>query len=704
LRSATPETSSLQIVASTTEDGEHLYVVWDNRSRERVYLSRSIDGGILWSLPEEIDKPQEGSLESGALNIRVGATGNEVLLLWQTGKTETSCQQYYQFSYDGGNTWNTRQRMFEGFQICPDDIEILHGEQGPILLLTGVQTYLQAWDGSRWSDPQLQETLMTFIDPESQNIVQFSCQRGLLVDQVNLFVTGCDIGAGGDTWVLARQLVDIEEWFPEEEVWNPPVSLTNSEGRLRSPKLLADDRGRLHAFWSQADSANPDGPGSSIQYARWEAGQWSQPEVVLTSPNGRSDQPDAAITADNRLFVVWSGGDGGQIYFSHANADQAMLPESWESSQPLPTLEATGSAPCILIDQAGVISVVYALPLNENRGIYLVQSEDEGQTWSEPIRIFDAVAADWAMVDFPHLAITDNGQMHVLWTRYSLPNGEGPLALLYARSEDGGATWSTPEMVVEKAVGWSQIAGIGQTTVHRVWQEGSSGSSTLWHEQSLDGGISWQRTAPVSVFGETAGLPSLTWNSSGQLQLLQVVKSGLNQFVMQHWLFDGARWSAERSQNLDFITLTSILSNVSGITESGDLGVLLSVVSGDPVSIDTQDQLLFTNRTLGDSPVSATQEITVQSTASTTVEPTNGETSTATLVPTEAVSLETTPVTTEPVAVITETPAAIPDNPAPAGNSWLTSLVGPVVVGLIGLAIAVVSFRVIRNRRIRNSL
>ena len=704
MRSATPDTSSLEIVSSTTEDGVHLYVVWDNRARERVYLSRSIDGGGLWSPPEEIDKPQEGALESGALNIRVGATGNEVLLLWQSGKTETSCQQYYQFSNDGGNTWEPSQRMFEGFQICPDDVQIFQGESGPILLLTGIQTYLQAWDGSRWSDPQLQDTLTTFVDPETQNLVQFGCQQGELIDKVNLFVVGCDSGTGGDTWMLARPLVDIAEWFPQEAVWNPLVSLSSSEGRLRSPKLVADERGRLHAFWSQSDSANPNGPGKGIQYARWEGGQWSQPEMVLLSPDGRTDQPDAAISADNRLFAVWSGGDGGQIYFSQANADQAVLAESWDSPQRLPSLQATGSAPRILIDRAGVMSVVYAIPLNENRGIYLVQSGDGGQTWSEPNKIFDAVAAGWAMVDWPHLAITDNGNMHVLWTRYSLPNGEGPLALYYARSEDNGATWSTPQTVVEKAVGWSQLAGIGQNTVHRVWQEGSGGNTTLWHEQSLDGGISWQRTAPVSVFGETAGLPSLIWDSSGQLQLLQVVKSGLNQYVLQHWRFDGARWSAERSLNLDFSMPTTVSSNVSGITESGDLGVLFSVVSGDLVVSDTQGQILFANRMLGDSMESGTQENLPPSSATLEVEPTSVETLTPTTVPTDVAILEPTPVPPEAIATITEAPTVIPDGPAPARNSWLTSIVLPVIVGMIVLAIAVVSFRVIRNRQDKNSL
>ena len=698
MRSATPETSSLDIVASTAEDGVHLYVVWDNRPRERVYLARSIDSGKLWSAAEEIDKPEEGTIDSGALNIRVSAVDNEVLLIWQTGKTETSCQQYYQFSYDGGNTWEARQRMFEGLQICPDDVQIMRNESGPILLETGVQTYLQAWDGSRWSDPQLQDTLTNFVDPETQNIVVFGCELGVLMNNVDLYVAGCDEGPGGDTWMLKRQLVDISEWFPQEAVWNQLVSVTNSDGRMRSPSLISDNRNRLHAFWSQADATDPNGLSKTIRYARWESEQWSQPESILTSPNGKADQPAAAITADNRLMAVWSGGSGGQIYFSQANADQAVLAQSWETPLALPALQPVGSAPSIAIDQSGVISVVYAIPLNESRGVYLVQSKDSGQTWSGPMLVFDAVAAGWAMVDKPSLAVSDDGHLHVLWSRYSLPGGEGPLALYYTRSEDDGATWSSPQAVVEKPVGWSQIAGIGQNTVHRVWQEGSSGNTTLWHEQSLDGGLNWQRTAPVSVFGETAGLPDLTWNSSGQLQLFQVVKSGSSQYVMQHWRYDGSQWSAERSLALDFSTITLVSSYTAGITESDVLGVLFSVISGDVANSEAQDQLLFANRVLGETSETTTQVTSPQTTPTPEVEPTFVETEAPTLAPTATLTQELTLAATEAAAIGTASPASIPDGPAPTRNTWLTSIVVPLGAGLLLLVVAVFVFRAKRSR------
>jgi len=114
--------------------------------------------------------------------------------------------------------------------------------------------------------------------------------------------------------------------------------------------------------------------------------------------------------------------------------------------------------------------------------------------------------------------------------------------------------------------------------------------------------------------------------------------------------------------------------------------------------------MLFANRMLDNSQSIATQENPPQSTTTVEVEPTSVETLTSTIAPTEAITLEPTQVTTEAVAVITEAPPAVPDGPAPARNSWLTSIVVPVLVGMIVLAIAVVSFRVIRNRQNKESL
>ena len=398
LRSIELADSNVDITTSMVDDEVNVYLAWDNRPRERVYLSKSNDGGLTWSSPEEVDKPVEGSLTPGPSRILVDANDENVLVVWQSNRTESSCEQYYQFSDDAGNSWSPQLRMFEGFVTCPNAIQVFQTEDGAILLQKGVQIILQAWDGEMWSDPQPQQALTTFVDPETQRYVEFGCQQGLLTDDNSFYVVGCDREEGQDIWLTQSQLLELDSWFPQEIVWSPVVTVTDDESRLSEPVLVADQEQRMHAFWSRADNNKLDSPGMAIYYARWEDEKWSQPEMILSSPVGKADQPAAGIDETGQLFVAWSGGLDGEIYFSQAEASQAIIASSWNNPEQLPTIQNAGSSPSMLIDSNSIINIAYAIPLNENRGIYVVRSEDGGSTWSNPVLIFDAEDAGWAMV------------------------------------------------------------------------------------------------------------------------------------------------------------------------------------------------------------------------------------------------------------------------------------------------------------------
>jgi hypothetical protein len=389
-------------------------------------------------------------------------------------------------------------------------------------------------------------------------------------------------------------------------------------------------------------------------------------------------------------MLVWSGGESGQVYFSQANAGRAVVPSAWSDPQALPSPVAAGSSPDILVSREGTIYVVYAIPLNEQRGIYITWSMDEGQTWAQPIRVFDSSAAGWAMVDKPRLAQTENGHLHLLWTRYSLPTGIGPMALYYARSEDGGLHWSQPATVVERAVLWSRVIGIGERTVHRVWQELSSGRTTLWHEQSQDSGLTWKRIAPVSIFGETVGEPALTNDRSGRLHLLQVViqgtiSFGTQNYALQHWMYDGERWATD--QSLDIAnTVNSGLSNlVALVSSTGNLAVSFSGTTVDPVSGASLDNLFYTSRSLE-----------IPASAPTPLPPL---TPTPIVVSTPTPQLQASPSPTAQAGSGTIPLDQLPSQPDDPVNAWLASVVGPIVAGLIILVVFIVGVRGVGLRR-----
>jgi hypothetical protein len=600
-RALSEQDAHVQTATTDVGDGQSVYVAWDNRPRGQVFWETSSDGGGSWGEPEEVGKAEQRAAGTAPSNLTVYARGEKVLLLWQSGQPEIGCTQNYQWSLDGGATWQPQQHITGGSLGCPQGIQIMDGNDGPVLVVTSDQMYLLAWDGTQWSEPQAQLPLASFIDPETGQTVDFDYRQAHLNAGLDLFVVGSEKSGEGDIWWLRRSMTDVGAWFPQESVWSPVTSATRQTSRFLSLALVADAGGLVHVFWSQTNDADLSKPDSAIYYARWEAERlWSQPVAILKSPEEPVDQPAVALDSAGHLLLVWRRGQEGQIAFSRSNANQAVLPETWSQPQVISDPQQPASSPAILVDRERSIYVIYAVPINEGRGIYLTRSRDGGQTWSESFQAFDGTAAGWDMLDQPHFTATDNGDLHLLWTRYTLLSGRPmPMSLAYSHSEDAGQTWSQPETVGENPVVWSAITSVGDRNIHRFWQELVNGRITLWHELSLDNGRTWARIAPVSVFGETRGMPSLVRDTAGNLHLLQVVDRGQGSLVLQHWRWDGQRWGGEPSLNLEVDANTSIDGLIAGVSPQGDLTAVFSgSVAPSDLTKQQQYELLFTKRSL----------------------------------------------------------------------------------------------------------
>jgi hypothetical protein len=680
-RSLDSANSNVDITTTGKEEDTHIFVVWDNRPRERVYLATSDDKGQTWSSPKEIDQPKPGIIGSGPSNILVYAEGDEVMLLWRVGEQLSNCNQYYQWSQDRGETWSLQQPIYSDTRICFEEVQMISGADHPIMMGEADQAYFLSWDGTRWSVPQSQAPLVTFVDADTQNPVLFGCRQLIQNESNTLYVVGCDQELGGDIWVMKRLLFDLDASYPVESGWSTLENIESFKVKIESPKIKNDKLDRTHLVWSQAESIAPESLGKSIYYTVRQDGGWSPPSEILSSPFGKAEQIDLAVGSDSNLFVVWSGGFAGELFFSQADANQAFAASSWSEPIALPSPLPVGSAPNIMIDQNQVIYVTYAIPLNEQRGIFLTKSNDSGQTWSDPIQVFDAQSAGWDMVDNPYLALTKNGQLHLIWTRYSLPSGEGPLELYYSKSDDKGLSWTTPEMVVAGPVVWSQIHAPENGTVQRLWQQDSSSGSTLSHEQSIDSGTTWERIAPVSIFGETVGVPSVSSDEFGRLHLILVVRSGTDAYILQHWVFDGQSWKSEPNQPLQFSSNTEIGSIVSDFSQDWNLDVVL--VDRD-ITLDGNEQynLLFTYQALEDSELVTNQVIQI--------------TPTLDLIPTSIPTIQS-PEPSPTAIESTETPIDFPVEPENLGNSDWFAIAGPVAIGLIALVLIVLIVRLIRR-------
>jgi hypothetical protein len=638
-RLLTPDLAHLQMI----QDAQNIYLVWDDHPFEQIFLIRSLDGGLSWDTPEEIDQRQEGdSLEAvGPRNIQIGSQNGQVHLTWQAGFEGINCAQYHQWSDNSGLTWQTSQTLMTAFPACPEEAQFIAGPANLLLQIkTEDNTYLLVWDENDWLQPEEQPELTTFMDEAIFRPVDYTCGQTVFIEGDQLAAVSCGVGPGQDLWLTTRPLAPFVAGLQLTPIWSTPVSLAGEAEFVLSPLLVADEENRLHLFWQQADATfRGMAQKNTLFYAYWDGVSWSRKAAVLTSPRGTAEQPSVALDPQGNLLAAW-GGTAGEIFFSRAATDQALIGSAWSNPISLPVPRPAAAAPSLIAEENGLVQVAYAITLNEERGIYMVTSKDGGANWSMPKRVFDAMAAGWDQVDQPRLTMTDENNWHLLWLRRSLSSGEAQL--YYAHSADGGQNWSEPMPVQSNAqqtaaIVWHQIAGVGNGTVHLSWQEQNNSGISLWHQQSLDNGLNWSRPVRI-VETTTISPPQMTLDVVGQVYLTTVTSGdeGKASAVLQQWVWQDGHWQANDSLDLQTRPVPRGSTLATTMTRDGHFAVAFV---GREVEEALPDLLLFTKRTFDLPEVTVTPLPTLTPTPS----PTATATPTATPEPTPVVEFPTQP-------------------------------------------------------------
>jgi hypothetical protein len=621
LRGLSYNQANIQIM--NMPDSSRLFVVWDNRPRKQIFMSITTNGGRNWNDPVQIDGPPIYSGYSGndtPYNIRVGAEGNKVMLVWQTGEPGSSCLQYYKWSNNKGMTWSERQRMLYEITGCAQNNQFITGNTNFILLETAMQNqiYLSVWDGNKWSPLQAQSSISNFLDPETQNTVNFGCQQIIMDGKEQLVAVGCDNTSGKDIWVTGRSLGTASDWFPVASKWSMPITINNENCEPHNPISLTNSNGNLNAFWVQKVSTLPGTISSNQVYniytSFWDGKDWTTPTGILTDPISSIYQLHTENDLQGHLIMFWSSNDSGDIYFSWVNTNRSTIPSEWSKPQKLPIPQNVPGSIDIVIGKSEDISIAYSIPVNEERGIYFTQSLDGMQTWSEPVRIFDAAIANWDMVDQPIL--TQSTQYQVIWTQYSLPTGSGSKGLYYSRSEDNGKTWTEPEVIVDKPISWSRIINLNDRLVHRLWLENASGHAVITDQNSQDGGLNWNRALEISSLGNVSGPINVSSTNSSELLLEQIIEQGSGNFVLQTWKWAADQWTGEDNFNLNLESGYKVDMIVSAVTSKDNYAIVYSAYKMDEIQGLRKCNIYFINRSLNSSQIQA---------SSTTVSPTQAD-------------------------------------------------------------------------------
>lgn len=580
--------ANLSLATAGTADAPLVYIAWDNRPRRQVLLVKSADGGASWEQPAPVAGPAPDSGLADPFNIRVGATENSAVLVWQSGKPGETCTQFFQSSGDAGATWSEPQLMMEDLPGCAQANEFVAGlaasPGGLLYLLTNIQSqiFLSAWNGSQWNEPQAQPILSGFEEPEIYSQVAFDCHRATLSGE-RLYIVGCDQGGGGDIWVTSRDVKSTTFQF-SPPVWSQPAPIIGAGLEVEAVELVATGNDLIHAFFNQRQDP-------AIYYTRWDGARWSRITSVLQLPEGEAGWPAIAAGPGNELLLI-ARSSKGSLYFSRANSSDAVTASGWSTPTRLPIAHDGKVGPAdVAWDAAGTVHIAYSVPVNDERGVYLVQSKDQGTTWSGPLQVFDGAAAGFDFVGSPSLLALGNGLMHVIWKQQSVQvdGVSQPVSLYYARSEDAGHTFSEAEPVVGAPVAWREIVADGQGNLHQLWQQPDM-MTTLWDTVSFEGGRSWQAAQRLPAEG---GAAAAIVDPVGRLHLVSVGLGSLG-----HWLWDGSRWQAEAplrwslaSQSDGPVELVAAAVNMDG---------KMMVVLGEPTGAGdvAETLLLFAIRTL----------------------------------------------------------------------------------------------------------
>ncbi len=685
-RLMTSEDADLNLVAETPG---RVYVTWRDPHLNRVMLTvpEEDEAGLTWRTPVDVGEPETGSQHGRFLATPDGG-GGAIWLLWESTGYSTDCvmqQAPIEALLENGDVGEV---VLEELTTCPTpdaewfltlgESQILWGIEGD----GGTATWV-VWNGEQWSEPQTLH--FDFEDPMREVPVYLSDLQGVFANRLpaeegeafstqsdNPSLTLIGVGEASDIWALPLDPSTLETVFAPPSPWSPLASITQSQPEPSKPSVVVDAEGRVHALWSEPES---EAQGTTVLwYARWENDRWSRPAPILRSPDSGARDP-AFVLSGEYLHALWNGGPYGHLWYSRAFVRDAYAAGGWTDPRALEGSETegstmVGSSPYVAA-AAGTLHAVYAIPVNQQRGIYYVSSGDDGETWAAPVLVFNAEAAGWPTVDAPQLAVDLRGGLHVVWLQPALAVGEPAQGVYYAWSRDDGQTWADPLVVAEGAYGWPQITVNGLNQIHLLWQD--LGRNGIWWHRWLadaasqsgeaDAWVGWTRDQQIVGMRDVVGPVAWVPDGDGKLHLVGLRPGGEFEPVLVYTVWEDGNWEPRDPLALD-IEPGEVAAGLQ--PQLGRLDVLVEgrALTGEAA---TQPELWYTSRA-----ISTTSAVTV-------------------VVPSQPVTPTPTPTAT-PEPVVTATPDLGSGPPPVASSNPLPFSLSLLLAGGLAAVIVVVVF------------
>ncbi|MDT8305500.1 MAG: sialidase family protein [Anaerolineae bacterium] len=339
--------------------------------------------------------------------------------------------------------------------------------------------------------------------------------------------------------VIFLQVVPVSAAGGDVIACTPDYNISQSPDLTSGdPFLVADPAGLVHLFWAERVTVDANALSNvpdAVMYSVWNGRSWSHPVDIFLSPpeffNRRVNGIRAVIDEERILHLLWQGPDN-TLYYSSAPADEGRSARAWQEPLLLASDEAGSQFSAYLAyEPPATLHVVYGQGISnaEHRGVVYVRSTDAGRNWSEPAELTRMVTTGRGPSNV-RLLVAAPDILYATWTEWDL-TGNGQ-AIYFARSPDGGLTWSEPVTLDERQGDeyerdWTTLALLGDEQVVAFWEGGYRAYRQA--QYSYDGGETWSE--PVDTLDwliADNGFAEFARDSAGRLHLfvLQRVREG----------------------------------------------------------------------------------------------------------------------------------------------------------------------------------
>jgi hypothetical protein len=207
-----------------------------------------------------------------------------------------------------------------------------------------------------------------------------------------------------------------------------------------------------------------------------------------------SRNTDSPLGIDYERTVIVGKGTPSAFFFGRFNDKPALKVDDWSAS----TYEGNVYVSWTLFAGAGLDQVLFS------------RSTDGGLTFSKPIKISKSVPN----AQGSDIAVAPDGTVYVVWRQFAFPASGVNDAIVYVKSTNGGASFSTPR-TIDPLVGYDRSDTYATGGSARDCGDGTSlcVSNFVFHREdslpqaTVDGDgnvyVTWEQVSPAADNGDT---------------------------------------------------------------------------------------------------------------------------------------------------------------------------------------------------------